>query len=292
MLTQLLKELVGPAPGKAGGLAVMSSGAAGAALFVKCGYQAAGEELQALSQLAQEDGVVFERYLAARRAGRDSSSLLIPATEIPLRAAELSLNLLEQYPGAREECPRPMLADLDAGGFLLEAACRGSLRLTYTNLRLLSSRWAEGEARADRLKSRLLERDTFAGLFRSTCSIAVVGISNEEEKPAYYVPAYLRDRGYRIWGVHPRRASTLAERTVSELRALRTQVDMVLLFRRSEKVPEHLNDILDATPRAVWMQEGIQNDSVARVLRAHGIEVVSDRCALLEHSKLGYTVSG
>src|ERR1044071_7829156 len=35
-------------------------------------------------------------------------------------------------------------------------------------------------------------------------TIAVVGIHNEPEKAAYYVPEYLHDEGYRIFGINPR----------------------------------------------------------------------------------------
>ena len=42
------------------------------------------------------------------------------------------------------------------------------------------------------------------------------------------------------------------------------EVDLVNVFRRSEDVPKHLDEMLAKKPKAVWLQLGIQNDEVAR----------------------------
>ncbi len=57
------------------------------------------------------------------------------------------------------------------------------------------------------------------------------------------------------------------------------------LFRRSADVPGHLGDILAKRPRAVWMQSGIRNEAVAERLLEAGIDVVQDRCLLVELSR-------
>jgi predicted CoA-binding protein len=62
-------------------------------------------------------------------------------------------------------------------------------------------------------------------------------------------------------------------------------IDIVDVFRRPADVPGHLDDILAKRPRAVWMQLGIRNDAVADRLVAEGIDVVQDRCILVEHAR-------
>jgi hypothetical protein len=59
-------------------------------------------------------------------------------------------------------------------------------------------------------------------------------------------------------------------------------VDLVNVFRRSEDVPPHLDDILAKKPKAVWMQSGIRHDEVAERLARAGIDVVQDRCLMVE----------
>jgi predicted CoA-binding protein len=63
-------------------------------------------------------------------------------------------------------------------------------------------------------------------------------------------------------------------------------IDLVNVFRRSEKVPEHLEDMLAAKPGAVWMQSGIANDAVAEALSAAGIDVVQNRCLMVELQRM------
>lgn len=128
----------------------------------------------------------------------------------------------------------------------------------------------------------------FGKIFGQTSSIAVVGISDTEGKAGNYVPAYLKDEGFRILGVTPRGENSVADKTATTLEGLGEPVDMVVLFRRSDKVPNHLDDILslDPLPKVVWMQQGIKNATVAAQLSEKGIEVVQDRCTMVEHRRL------
>jgi predicted CoA-binding protein len=63
-------------------------------------------------------------------------------------------------------------------------------------------------------------------------------------------------------------------------------VDMVNVFRRPHHIPPHVDDILAARPRVVWLQLGIRNEPAAEALARAGIHVVQDRCLLVEHRRL------
>ncbi|MFA5506048.1 MAG: CoA-binding protein [Vulcanimicrobiota bacterium] len=286
MVSELLKELSGPAPGKAGGLAAMVAGAAGAALYVKCRYSTAAEPMARLEEMALSDGGAFEGYIRAKRAGEDVVPWLKQATESPLSGAETTLGLLEQLPEALQACPRSMTADLLAGAHLLEASTRATVELVKTNLRFFPSPWKVGQDRLAAIQSRLQERDLYRAVFQEAKTVAVIGISEKTEKPAYYVPAYLKQKGHQIWGVHPSGKNSLAERSATQLREFDAAPDMVVFFRRSELLMEHLDDVLGARPRTVWLQQGIVNDEFAKALEDRGIRVVSDRCSMVEHQKL------
>jgi predicted CoA-binding protein len=122
-------------------------------------------------------------------------------------------------------------------------------------------------------------------------TIAVLGIHHEPEKAAFYVPEYLHDEGYRIIGVNPQlQGKPLFGVTVrNTLAEIDEPVDLVDVFRRSELIPQHVDDILAMSPRpkVVWFQLGIRNDDVARVLEAAGITVVQSHCTLADHQRLG-----
>ena len=86
---------------------------------------------------------------------------------------------------------------------------------------------------------------------------------------------------------YPQVTEILGQPVYRKLVDVPNDVDMVNVFRRSEDVPAHLDDILAKKPKAVWMQSGISNDDVAKTLAQAGIKVVQDRCLMVEHRYLG-----
>ena len=129
-------------------------------------------------------------------------------------------------------------------------------------------------------------------LLAATKTIAVLGIKTEAQsnQPAFYVPRYLASAGFEVIPVpvyYPQVTEILGQPVYRKLVDVPNDVDMVNIFRRSEDVPAHLDDILAKKPKAVWMQSGISNDDVARTLAQAGIKVVQDRCLMVEHRYLG-----
>lgn len=140
-------------------------------------------------------------------------------------------------------------------------------------------------------RARLVDDDAgLAAILRSSRTIAVLGAKDRPSAPAYYVPAYLRSRGYRILPVNPTIAgsSVHGERVVATLADLQEPVDVVEVFRRPEYVLAHAQEIrrLPWKPDVVWFQLGIRNDAAARALAEAGIRVVQDRCMMPEHRRL------
>ena len=130
--------------------------------------------------------------------------------------------------------------------------------------------------------------DAIRDLVAATKTIAVLGIKPESHssQPAFYVPKYMADAGYEIIPVpvyYPEVTEILGKVVYRDLNKIEGDVDMVNVFRRSEDIPKHTQEILAKKPRAVWFQLGIRNDEVAQQLAAAGIKVVQDRCLLVEH---------
>ena len=127
-------------------------------------------------------------------------------------------------------------------------------------------------------------------IFREVRTIAVLGAKGEASAPAYYVPTYLKARGYRILPVNPTRAGErmLGERVVATLADLPEPVDAIEVFRRPEFLPGHASEILRLPwkPAVVWFQLGIRHDEAAAELARAGIRVVQDRCMMPEHRRL------
>lgn len=118
-------------------------------------------------------------------------------------------------------------------------------------------------------------------------NIAVVGLSPDPSKPSHGVAAYLKRAGYRIIPVNPScQQDILGEQCYPTLADIPDQVDIVDVFRRSEYLPEIVDQAIAKGAKVVWMQEGVINEAAAAKAEAAGLEVVMDRCLLKEHGKM------
>ena len=128
-------------------------------------------------------------------------------------------------------------------------------------------------------------------LLQRTRRIAVLGIKTPETgQPAYYVAEYAKRAGYEIVPVpvyYPEVTEILGEPVYRTLVAIPGDIDMVDVFRRAKDIDAHVDDILAKRPASVWFQLGIRNDAVAERLAREGIDVVQDRCLLVELGAIG-----
>jgi predicted CoA-binding protein len=133
--------------------------------------------------------------------------------------------------------------------------------------------------------------DSIARVVRESKRIAVLGIKTEAQRgqPAFYVPEYMARAGHDIVPVpvyYPEVTEILGRPVYRTVRAVPGPLDMVNVFRRPKDVPAHVEDILAARPRVVWLQLGIRHDGAAETWARAGIQVVQDRCLLVEHRRL------
>ena len=129
-------------------------------------------------------------------------------------------------------------------------------------------------------------RDAIGRLVARTKRIAVLGIKIAESgQPAYFVPEYAKRAGYEIVPVpvyYPDVKEILGAPVYRTVSAIPGDVDMVNVFRRPKDLMAHLDDILAKRPASVWLQAGIAHDEFAARLVAAGIDVVQDRCLMVE----------
>lgn len=139
-------------------------------------------------------------------------------------------------------------------------------------------------------KENLLGSDAeIKELLSNTKTIAVIGIKMETFQPAYYVPNYLKNAGFKIIPVpvyYPEATEIMGEKVYRKLTDIPGEIDLVNIFRRSNDVAKHTEEILAKKPKAVWLQSGIQNDEVAEMLAKEGIKVVQNLCLMVEHRAL------
>jgi len=127
--------------------------------------------------------------------------------------------------------------------------------------------------------------DEIGALLKRAKTIAVVGLSDSPLRPSYGVSAYMQQQGYRIIPVNPSINGALGEKAVALLSDIQEKVDIVDVFRRSEFVPEVVDEAIKLGVPAIWMQEGVVHEAAAEKARKAGIFVVMDRCILKEHQR-------
>ena len=128
-------------------------------------------------------------------------------------------------------------------------------------------------------------------LIAQTKTIAVLGIKTEAQsgEPAFYVPKYMQQAGFRIVPVpvyYPQVTEILGEAVYRKLSDIPDDVDMVNVFRRPKDIPPHVEDIIEKKPKSVWLQLGIYHEAAGEQLAQAGIKVVQDRCLMVDHRRL------
>lgn len=122
-------------------------------------------------------------------------------------------------------------------------------------------------------------------LLKTAKTIAVVGLSDSPLRPSFGVSEYMRAQGYRIIPVNPTIQEWQGETAYPSLLDIPDRVDIVDVFRRSEAVPEIVEQAVQIKAPAIWLQEGVIHDEAAERARQAGIFVVMDLCILKEHRK-------
>lgn len=124
-------------------------------------------------------------------------------------------------------------------------------------------------------------------IYATARTIAVVGISSNEAKPAHTVPAFLQEAGYSIVPVTPSSEQVLGEPAVASLREVEGDVDVVDVFRPAEEAPGIANEAVAIGAKVLWLQEGIVSEDAAEIARAGGLTVVMDACIKKTYERLG-----
>jgi predicted CoA-binding protein len=123
-------------------------------------------------------------------------------------------------------------------------------------------------------------------IFETCRTIAVVGCSPNPERAGNYVARYLQERGYRVIPVNPGHQTLLGERCYASLRDIPEPVDMIDCFRRSEFIPDIVEDAIAIGAKVIWMQLGVIHKEAALRAEAAGMKVVMNRCPIIDYPRL------
>lgn len=137
-------------------------------------------------------------------------------------------------------------------------------------------------------EEKTMTEDDVGKILANFKTVAVVGISPNEDRPSYIVASYLKSKGYRIIPVRPDGEEILGERVYHRLADIPEEigVEIVDIFRKSEDVPPVVDEAIRRKAKVVWMQEGVIHEEARTKAEKAGLKVVMDRCMKKEHQRL------
>ncbi|WP_342380183.1 CoA-binding protein [Myxococcus stipitatus] len=136
------------------------------------------------------------------------------------------------------------------------------------------------------------DEEGVARVVKSARRVAVLGMKTEQQsgQAAFYVPDYLASAGVDVVPVpvyYPDVTHILGKPVFRRVADVPGEVDVVDVFRRPQDIDAHVDDLIAKKPKAVWFQSGIRNDAAAERLARAGIQVVQDRCLMVDHRRYG-----
>jgi predicted CoA-binding protein len=117
-------------------------------------------------------------------------------------------------------------------------------------------------------------------------TIAMVGASSKPDRSSHGIMRKLQQVGYRVIPVNPHETEVLGERAYPSLTEVPDRIDIVDVFRRAEYTPAIADEAVKAGAKALWLQQGIENEDAAARAAAGGLTVVMDACIGTMHAIL------
>ena len=126
-----------------------------------------------------------------------------------------------------------------------------------------------------------------AEILQQSKNVAIVGISNKEDRASYQVARWLQQNShFTLFFVNPVIDEVLGQKTYASLADIPAEIDIVDVFRKAEDCLPVLEKALAIGAKTIWLQLGISNDEVAAKGFAAGIKVVMDRCIKIDYAAL------
>ena len=125
------------------------------------------------------------------------------------------------------------------------------------------------------------------GLLEASRTVAVVGLPERQHRTSHSVAQALQGFGFEIFPVNPNLSGpVLGEDPYATVEEIGHPVDIVDVFRRSEKVMPTARDAVAAGAKVLWMQSGVVHEEAASYARGNGLTVIMDRCIMVDYASL------
>jgi predicted CoA-binding protein len=125
----------------------------------------------------------------------------------------------------------------------------------------------------------------YCDILKQVKTIAVLGISDREERDSGRIAKFLQSKNYQVVGVHPILKEVFSIPVYKNLDDIDHAIDLVDVFIGGDRLPQVLPGLLKLKPKYVWLQLGIFNQAVVDELQHAGINVIYDACIAIEYGR-------
>ncbi len=129
--------------------------------------------------------------------------------------------------------------------------------------------------------------DEIKEIFENTKTIAIIGLSPNEEKASNMVAKYLQNAGFTIVPVYPKEDEILGQKVYRSLKEIPFKVDMIDIFRKPDVIALVIDEAIERGDiDCVWTQLGLVNNDAAEKALEKGMKVVQNKCTKIEHRNI------
>ena len=141
--------------------------------------------------------------------------------------------------------------------------------------------------------SKVITSDSqLAELLSKTKRVAVVGISDKEDRPSNGVSRWLaKNSHFELYFVNPAFNTVLGNPCYASLSDIPVEIDMVDIFRKVSDIPTVVNDAIAIGAKSIWIQLGLVDEVSADHAISAGLDVVMDLCIKVEYDRLKSVIS-
>ena len=129
--------------------------------------------------------------------------------------------------------------------------------------------------------------EEIAELLRTTKSVAIVGASDNPERPVFGVSEWLLDHShFDIYFVNPRIDKLFGHPVYPSIADIPEWIDLVDVFRNVADIPTVLDESIAVKAKSIWLQLGLRDDVSANRAVKNGLRVVQNRCLKIDYNLL------
>ncbi len=118
--------------------------------------------------------------------------------------------------------------------------------------------------------------------------IAYYGISNNPDKPAYRVPAFMQSQGFEVIPINPHADEILGKKVYRSLMDVEEEIEMLDVFRPSDQTIQVVREAIERKKvrgdiKVIWLQLDIKNEEARQLAEENGFIFVQDKCLHIEY---------